>query len=312
MDINRILKHLECWLPVLVLALATGCSFWPGTQDGPPFFSRLDPDDIEDAVPRVEPKSRYGNPASYVVMGKRYYVASTSKGYVERGYASWYGTKFHKRRTSSGEPYDMFTMTAAHRTLPLPTYVRITNLENNRRAVVRVNDRGPFHPKRIIDLSYAAAVKLGVVGKGTAFVEIRAIDPSQPEQASEKARLRKVGGLVLSEPEKNREPIPSEPAKTDISAEPLPAPHQELTEGDLYLQVGAFASQERAERLKMELNAIVDRDIRIDTEQNDGYTLYKVRVGPFQDSTSADQVGDKLTEIGIDRLYIRIPPTINP
>jgi len=130
-----------------------------------------------DAVPKVEPRSRYGNPAFYDVFGKRYYVMASSLGYVERGVASWYGPGFHAVRTSIGEPYDMYGMTAAHKTLSLPTYVRVTNLENNRSIVVRVNDRGPFVGNRIIDLSYTAAAKLDMLRKGTAFVEVRAIDP---------------------------------------------------------------------------------------------------------------------------------------
>jgi rare lipoprotein A len=140
-----------------------------------------DPSGIPDAVPKVEPKSKYGNPESYVVFGKRYHTKSSSNGYVERGVASWYGPDFHGRKTSSGERYDMYAMTAAHKTLPLPTYARVTNVKNGRSAVVKINDRGPFHGDRIIDLSYSAARKLGVVAKGTAMVEVKAIDPRQPE-----------------------------------------------------------------------------------------------------------------------------------
>ncbi len=136
------------------------------TSDGPP-----------DAVPRVEPKARYGNMKSYVVYGKTYYPKQSSRGHVERGIASWYGPKFHGRKTSSGEPYDMHQMTAAHKTLPLPTYALVKNLENGRSAIVKVNDRGPFVGDRIIDLSYAAAKKLGVDQKGTARVEVVSIDP---------------------------------------------------------------------------------------------------------------------------------------
>ncbi|MBS1202167.1 MAG: rare lipoprotein, partial [Chromatiaceae bacterium] len=136
--------------------------------------------DIADAVPRVEPRAKYGNMASYVVRGKRYHTKESSAGHVERGLASWYGKQFHGRKTSSGERYDMYAMTAAHKTLPLPTYARVTNLENGRSAVVKVNDRGPFHGPRVIDLSYSAAQKLGVVQKGTAMVEVRAIDPARP------------------------------------------------------------------------------------------------------------------------------------
>ncbi|RMH16713.1 MAG: septal ring lytic transglycosylase RlpA family protein [Gemmatimonadetes bacterium] len=139
----------------------------------------VDLDAIPDAVPRIEPLSRYGNPPSYEVFGKTYHTLRDARGFVQEGMASWYGQEFHGRRTSSGEPYDMFAMTAAHRELPLPTYVRVTNLENGRSVVVRVNDRGPFHDteSRIIDLSYAAAYKLRIIGPGTARVRVEAIVP---------------------------------------------------------------------------------------------------------------------------------------
>jgi len=164
---------------LLLLGLLSGCS---STADkGWATNGQPDADSIPDAVPKVEPKSKYGNPASYVVFGKRYYTKNSSKGYVERGVASWYGRDFHGRKTSSGEPYDMYAMTAAHKTLPLPTYARVTNLTNGRTAVVKINDRGPFHGDRVIDLSYSAARKLGVVAKGTGMVEIRAVDPRRPE-----------------------------------------------------------------------------------------------------------------------------------
>ena len=135
---------------------------------------------VPDAIPRLEPRARYGNPPFYDVFGKRYYVLSSSVGYWERGVASWYGPGFHKERTSTGELYDMYGMTAAHKTLPLPAYVRVTNLQNGRSIVVRVNDRGPFVGNRIIDLSYTAAAKLDMLRNGTAMVEVRAIDPSVP------------------------------------------------------------------------------------------------------------------------------------
>ena len=127
--------------------------------------------------PKAEPLSHYGNPARYQVDGKEYRVMATAKGYKSRGLASWYGVKFHKQRTSSGDAYDMYAMTAAHKTLPLPTYVKVKNLSNGRTATVKVNDRGPFHSDRLIDLSYAAATQLGILPQGTALVEIEAISP---------------------------------------------------------------------------------------------------------------------------------------
>lgn len=132
---------------------------------------------IKDAIPRTEPRSRGGNSATYTVFGRTYRVLASSEGFLERGIASWYGTKFHGRRTANGEIYDMYAMTAAHKQLPIPTYVRVSNLENGKAIVVRVNDRGPFHANRVIDLSYAAAYKLGMLERGTAKVEVQAVDP---------------------------------------------------------------------------------------------------------------------------------------
>ena len=132
---------------------------------------------LPDAVPRSEPRSRLGNPPVYEVFGQRYFVLPSAKGYVARGVASWYGPDFHGERTSTGEPYDMYSMTAAHPALPLPAYARVTNLANGRSVVVRVNDRGPFKANRIIDLSYAAALKLDMVRNGTTLVEVRGLEP---------------------------------------------------------------------------------------------------------------------------------------
>ena len=184
-------KYLQIWLIFSLIVALSACQTFnhampsdastkelqPGryailkdfAPDGPiPTFFKM-------VVPKAEPLSRYGNPSSYRVGGKTYYVMRTVHGYHQRGLASWYASKFHQQRTSSGEPYDMYALTAAHRTLPLPTYLRVTNLQNGRQVIVRVNDRGPFHSDRLIDLSYGAAVKLGIYPKGTASVEIEAI-----------------------------------------------------------------------------------------------------------------------------------------
>ena len=156
-----------------------------GTADGPS-SRRMSPEDVRDAVPKEEPLARYGNHSPYTVLGKTYTVLPSSKGYHERGIASWYGSKFHGRRTSSGEPYDMHLATAAHKSLPLPTYAEVTNLDNGRKMIVKINDRGPFHDGRIIDLSYAAAIKLGVDRTGTARVDVRAIDVDKPKRRAVK------------------------------------------------------------------------------------------------------------------------------
>ena len=182
-------KALRGWRRALALCAAGligGCAvFGPDAgptptevEDGPPASSEIPYDlgRLPDPVPSVEPPSRYGNPPSYDVAGVTYYPVKSAAGYRAEGVASWYGTKFHGRRTSSGETYDMFKLTAAHRTLPIPTYVRVTNLENGRQTLVRVNDRGPFHDDRVLDLSYAAAVKLGFSKRGTARVRVEAVE----------------------------------------------------------------------------------------------------------------------------------------
>lgn len=160
---------------VVGMLMLAGCSSVPTKPMTPGDLAN-----IPDAVPKIESRSRSGNPEYYDQSGKRYWVLSTPIGYVARGKASWYGGKFHGRRTSSGETYDMYAMTAAHKTLPIPCYARVTNLENGRSIVVKINDRGPFVDGRIVDLSYAAASKLGVVAKGTAAVELRVINPREP------------------------------------------------------------------------------------------------------------------------------------
>ena len=171
----------------VVLLLLAACA--GDRRDEPadgPSSRHIRPSDVHDAVPENEPLARYGNHSPYTVLGKTYKVLPTSKGYHERGIASWYGSKFHGRRTSSGEPYDMHLATAAHKSLPLPTYAEVINLDNGRRMIVKINDRGPFHEDRIIDLSYAAAIKLGVDKTGTARVDVRAIDVKISRQTSVK------------------------------------------------------------------------------------------------------------------------------
>jgi rare lipoprotein A len=146
-------------------------------RDGGPATSPVDIAAIPDAVPKYEPRTRAGNAPSYHVLGRTYRVSADSSGYHQRGVASWYGNKFHGKATANGERYDMYAMTAAHKTLPIPSYVEVTNLLNGRRVVVRINDRGPFVDDRIIDLSYVAAAKLDMLTIGTAPVEVRAVGP---------------------------------------------------------------------------------------------------------------------------------------
>lgn len=200
------------WVPCLGLCLVFGgCGQTPVRDARHPAnlpAGRVTPD----AIPRAEPLSRYGNPESYEVFGQTYYPLKSSRGFVERGVASWYGPGFHRKRTSSGEPYDMYEMTAAHRVLPLPTYVEVTHLGSGRKAVVKVNDRGPFKDDRVLDLSYAAAYRLGIHGPGTASVEVRALSPG--------ARTEGAGTA----------PVPATPAQSRRvahlpGAAPLPSHH---------------------------------------------------------------------------------------
>ncbi len=181
----------------LCIALLVGCAKQEKVEpvvitDGEPETITIDMTYIEDAVPQYEPWSTSVNPESYQVLGKTYYVLANNNGFKQQGIASWYGTKFHQKKTATGETYDMFKMTAAHKTLPIPSYVQVTNLDNQRSVIVKVNDRGPFHPHRVIDLSYAAAVKLGLNKVGTGFVDIVAVQPGDVKMISKSITAKKV------------------------------------------------------------------------------------------------------------------------
>ncbi|MBV9726253.1 MAG: septal ring lytic transglycosylase RlpA family protein, partial [Gammaproteobacteria bacterium] len=180
---SSLIKALLC----LTIAVLAGCSVTgrrapaPAPQPEPVPAAPPNWESVPDAVPRREPRSAHGNPPFYNVLGKHYVVLPSADGYVERGVASWYGPTFHGVNTSSGERYDMYGMTAAHKTLPLPTYARVTNLKNGRSVVVRINDRGPFVANRLIDLSYTAAAKLDMLREGTTLVEVKALTVDEPD-----------------------------------------------------------------------------------------------------------------------------------
>lgn len=271
---------------VALLSLLAGCSGGLSVRsggskyyadDGPP-ADYQDNHNIPDAVPKAEPKSRGGNPRSYVVFGKRYHVMGNSRGYIARGIASWYGKKFHGRRTSNGEVYDMFAMTAAHKTLPIPTYVEVKNIKTGEKIIVRVNDRGPFHEGRIIDLSYVAAKKLGISDKGTGLVEIRAIDPLtwRPGRVKQQAHT----------------------ADTSGGANP---------DANIYLQLGAFASRQNAQRLlsKTMRYAIPDVFIKNGVSRN-GNSVYQVRIGPLSSVALVDTMISRLLGFSFSEFYIVI------
>ena len=279
---------------LLAVAGLVGCGS-AGDRKAATTRGAADPADIPDAVPRLEPRSRYGNPPSYVVFGRRYVTKTSSAGHVERGLASWYGKQFHGRRTSSGEPYDMYAMTAAHRTLPLPTYVRVTNLENGRSAVVRVNDRGPFHGSRVIDLSYSAARKLGVVHQGTAMVEVRAIDPRRSDPGAGTPRLARQGrGDASGDDVLGAFPGP---------ARALPSagapPRESQAGGQLYLQVGAFSEQANAQRLHARLKDSLSGGQRVSLIRVGDASPYKIRVGPLSSEAELHALSTRLRALGV-------------
>lgn len=260
----------HCLFVFIILSLLFSCTSHVIKKDGPPNFY-VDEKKIPNAIPRPEPLSRFGNKPSYVVFGHRYHVMRTRKKYDQIGIASWYGTKFHSRYTSSGERYNMLSMTAAHKTLPLPTYVEVTNLTNNRKIIVKVNDRGPFAPNRIIDLSYVAAKKLAMLGKGTAVVRVRAIDLNRPyfkRSLFARHHLRR------------------------------PENHLWLLNNQMYLQVGAFHDRLNAIKLQRRLALLLSTPVKI-LPPHYPVQLYRVKVGPFTDMASADKVTQHLRILGI-------------
>jgi rare lipoprotein A len=228
---------------------------------------------VPDAVPRAEPRSLHGNPPFYDALGRRYFVLPSADGYDERGVASWYGPTFHGGNTSSGEAYNMYGMTAAHKTLPLPTYARVTNLANGRSVVVRINDRGPFVANRIIDLSYTAAARLDMLRDGTAWVEVRALIPGPSEVPME---------------------TPAAPPPQTAPAPPPAAPTLPL----LYVQTGAFADPSNAERQLGRLHAAGLASAFV-MPPPEGSQLYRVRIGPLGSVAEYDALAARLATLGI-------------
>jgi len=260
--------------------LLAGCAGLPGVdgeQDSAPLVVPPGLADLANPEPRWEPLSRSGNRSPYMVFGETYHLLPTAEGYREQGIASWYGVKFDGRLTASGEPYDMFELTAAHRMLPLPTYVRVTNLENGRSTIVKVNDRGPFHAERIIDLSYGAAVKLGFAELGVARVEVEAITAEDGPP------------LHLHAP---------------ILASTLPE-----GEGSIWLQAGAFGNPEAAAAVKERLLGLIGERADAAGVQllRGDDALTRVRVGPLPDLIEASRLQALITfsDLGDVPLIVR-------
>ena len=220
-----------------------GGLYAPNVADAHP-DGELDVSLLQEPTPRSEPKSRYGNKSPYTVLKKKYFVRDSAEGYKERGIASWYGTKFHGRATSSAEIYDMCQFSAAHKTLPIPSYARVTRLDTGESVIVRVNDRGPFHEGRVIDLSFAAASKLGINRTGTAKVEVEAI--------------------------------------SDSEAMPLPVLLPESQKS--YLQVASFSQEDNADALKERLQTAGLDHVQVKKHRLDGDPVWRVRIGPLGDN----------------------------
>lgn len=246
-------------------------------------------DHLPDLVPKWEPKSRGGNKSPYEVWGKKYWVMKSSVGYKAEGTASWYGLKFHGHTTSNGEKYDMYAFSAAHKTLPLPTYLKVTNLANGRSVIVRVNDRGPFHGNRLIDLSYAAAVRLGYQKKGLAHVKIEAINVPK-------------GGVYNPNSAPVRDTHKEAAPPVVLASPPVPVKNEapDNTMNFTHLQVGAFSAKESAERLKNKLLQVFDTQVKVTViKQSDG--LFKVFLGPYADDAALELWQKKLQDAGFTK-----------
>ena len=267
-------------------------------KDGAPWWD-VDVSKIPDATPTVHNGNYKANP--YTVLGKTYYPIPDSRNYVAQGTASWYGTKFHGQNTANGEVYDLYAMTAAHKTLPLPAYVKVTNLDNNRSVILRVNDRGPFYSDRIIDLSYAAAKKLGYAETGTARVRVEGIDPQQ--WWAQRGRQAPVG----LEPQVAQQTV-SIPATTGTVEQWTPPPQQHAAavvpvqvannslpaNGGTFLQVGAFANPDAAELLRSKLSGMVSAPVFISSIVRNQQTLHRVRLGPIRSQGEVLQTQDSV------------------
>ena len=281
-SVTKHLHWLTAGLLLIVLGNMTGCgttSRYELSQDRGPESSSFDPHSVPEPAPRLEPRSRGGNKSPYQVWGKTYHVMQDANGYVAEGIASWYGKKFHGYKTSNGETYNMYDFSAAHRSLPLPTYARITNLENGLQVIVRVNDRGPFHSDRLIDLSYAAAKKLGYLNKGTARVRIEAY------------------------------PFVNAPTIADRieSAGPSVTPDLHSGAQGYFLQVGAFSSEVTAIRTLNHVSTLLDAPVFMSKGQASA-PVYRVRVGPFAQELEAKRFLEILQKATYpDTLLIRRP-----
>jgi rare lipoprotein A len=279
-------------LAFVVLALSA-CAAAPRSggyykDDGPGEKPPANLDQIADAQPKSEPLHRYAN-RPYQVFGKEYVPLASAQAYRQRGMASWYGKKFHGQRTASGETYDMYAMTAAHPTLPIPSYARVTRVATGRSVIVRINDRGPFHQGRMIDLSYAAALKLGFAHLGSAEVELESIEPGQVVTPTEQAAATTLPPAATTPPAA----APIEQA--------LAAPEQAA---GVYVQVGAFSSRDNAESLRSRLEG--EFGWLKDTVQVLAIgNLWRLHVGPYRTQDDARSVAERIeSQLSIKPLLV--------
>jgi rare lipoprotein A len=331
-------RRLRITLAAVTAASLSGCFSaprereLPATPATPAPSAAPQPQAVPDAIPRFEPRSVYGNPTYYEVFGKRYYVMASGVDYVERGVASWYGPGFHRELTSMREPYDMYGMTAAHKTLPLPAYVRVTNLQNGRSIVVRVNDRGPFVGNRIIDLSYTAAAKLDMLRDGTAMVEVRALQPVDPAGDTH-LTVASVGAPVtgLSEatppltagtpgavPSSSAAAVPavtsamlsgaslSNPRPAAVPPVIVPAPVTSAPVRTLYVQAGAFTEPGNAQRLAQRLRSGGYGTVFVRDDWVGGRRFYRVRIGPIPDVPQFDRIVAALERAGVRDAHLAL------
>lgn len=284
-------RHCLYLILIAIVLLLNACSTMQ--KDGPPSYN-VDVSRIPDATPKAEPRSKYGNLASYRVFGKTYHVLSSSKNYEEQGIASWYGTKFHKHSTSSGERYDMLGMTAAHKTLPLPTYVQVTNLRNGKKIIVKVNDRGPFEGNRLIDLSYVAAKKLGMLGHGTTYVDVKAIDPLHYDRNTFDNPTH-TNDFYLA---KNSVIVPHHSPVHTNTLHYANSMHLNGHTSPVFLQVGAFRNKMLAEHMRKRLSGMFSSPVRVTHLANK--KLYRVQIGPIKDLATARHISQQLKAVGLN------------
>ena len=265
-------------------------------DDGPGDNPPADLDRVPDAVPKIEPLARGPN-RPYTALGKNFTPDTSGSPYRVQGRASWYGRKFHGKPTSNGERYDMYGMTAAHPTLPIPSYVRVTRVSTGKTVILRVNDRGPFLANRVIDLSYVAAYKLGVLAPGSAEVIVERIMPD--EIRGWRAQAPTAAPLPSPSPAPAPAPAPAMPPTASVQTPSAIAssnvPLNTISAGSFYLQAGAFSDPARAQALASDLSGKVPSDLgaTVNIEQSSGH-LYRVRIGPFASRDAASQASERL------------------